>query len=260
MTEGTDTEGTDTEGTDTEGTDTEGTEEINDIDREIVHNVCKFVEGPISEQECLFLYECAKGVENGIIVEIGAAKGRSTICLAMGCRESGFGIKVYSIDPHAGGMYTPDPTSDDVLSDGKPDEKYYTGQGLGKSIKKYLDNLNKFCVGDIVIPIIDYSELAYKNFDDGKGWNLPISLLWIDGDHRLNYVKKDIELWAKHVIPGGKILFHDYPFPGVCGAVEELILDKGKDRYCNFKGVGVEQIVNVTVNEDKLKELLKEKI
>jgi len=74
----------------------------------IVNNICKSIGGPISEQEALFLYELAKDVKNGVIVEIGATQGRSTICLAMGSK-AGNGVKVYSIDPHAGGMYTPDP-------------------------------------------------------------------------------------------------------------------------------------------------------
>ena len=78
-----------------------------------------------------------------------------------------------------------------------------------------------------------------------KEWNIPIGLLWIDGDHRYNYIKIDIELWAKHVISGGKIIFHDYPFPGIIKAIKEMILNN--PRYYNFKGVGEAPIVNVTV-------------
>jgi len=218
---------------------------ITDEDKQIVIDICQKVGGAISDEEALFLYKAAKEVERGVIVEIGAAHGKSTISLAMGSK-AGYDIKVYSIDPHAGGMYTPDPTMSDITSDGTPDIAYYTGQG--KSSWKLIENMLKFDVANIVVPLIDYSELAYKNFDNGRGWNLPIGLLFIDGDHRLNYVRKDIELWAKHVIGGGKILFHDKPFPGVSKVFEELISNTQK--YCDIRDVGKDPIVNVTVIEN----------
>jgi len=133
----------------------------------------------------------------------------------------------------------------DVTSDGTPDIKYYTGQG--KDVQEYLSNILNFEVADIVVPIINYSELAYKKGLDGHEWNLDIQLLFIDSDHRFNYVKKDIELWAKHVVSGGRIVFHDYPFPGVMNAIKELILNNDNPRYINFKGVGVEPIVHVSI-------------
>jgi len=210
---------------------------INDI----VRDICQKVGGAISDEEAMFLYECAREVKKGVIVEIGAAHGRSTICLAMGSK-SGSCAKVYSIDPQAGGMYTPDPTSGDVTSDGTPDMKYYVRQGT--SSWKFLENIKKFDIGDIVVPIFDYSELAYC------GWDKDIGLLFIDGDHRLNYVRKDIELWAKWVVSGGKILFHDVPFPGVSGAIKELILNN--PRYTNYRGIGMDTIVNVTVVEEEI--------
>ena len=218
---------------------------INDNDIAIVNKICKSIGGPISEKEVLFLYELAKDVKNGVIVEIGAAQGRSTICLAMGSK-AGNRVRVYSIDPHAGSMYTPDPDwmgSNDPCKSGIPDIRYYTGQGKDK--KLFLDNIKKWDVEDIVIPIIDYSELAYSHGLNGQEWSLDIGLLWIDGDHRFNYVKLDINLWAKHLISGGTIVMHDYPFPGVCGAIKELVLNN--PRYINFRGVGVDPIVNFKV-------------
>lgn len=208
---------------------------------ELVNEIFRSVGGPIVEHEGLFLYNLAKECKNGYIVEIGSAQGRSTICLAKGSK-AGYQVKVYSIDPHAGGLYTPDSTMHDPTSDGTPDIKYYTGQGTAHQI--FCDNLKKFDVQDIVIPIVDYSELAYKNFDNGKGWNLPIGLLWIDGDHRYKYVMIDVDLWAKHVVSEGKILFHDRPFPGVTRVLNKILKSS---RYYNFKDVEQDPIVNITV-------------
>lgn len=209
---------------------------------ETVHKLCQSVGGQISLTAAVFLYNLAKECNNGVIVEIGSANGLSTIALALGSK-AGNRTKVYSIDPHAGGMAQDSCISEGASGVGAPDVKYYTGQG--SSNLQFYDNIKKWRVDDIVIPICDYSELAYKNFDNGKGWDKDIGLLWIDGDHRYNYVKLDIELWSKHVISGGTVVMHDYTYPGIKRAVTELI--SGNPRYINFKGCGVDPIVNATV-------------
>ena len=63
----------------------------------------------------------------------------------------------------------------------------------------------------------------------GKKWNVLCDMLFIDGDHRYSFVKKDIELWVPWAKPGAPILFHDYatkkvkPKAGVKQAVDELL-------------------------------------
>lgn len=43
----------------------------------------------------------------------------------------------------------------------------------------------------------------------GKNWTIPISLVFIDGDHTLSGVRKDIITWQDHILPGGYMLLHD---------------------------------------------------
>jgi tRNA G37 N-methylase Trm5 len=63
----------------------------------------------------------------------------------------------------------------------------------------------------------------------GKHWPIKCDLLLIDGDHRYPAVKNDIQLWTKHVKPGGILALHDYcpqnkkPKAGVKQAVDEFI-------------------------------------
>lgn len=206
----------------------------------------KLIGGLIGKEEGMFLYNLARNIRptDGVIVEIGSAYGLSTVCLGLGSKD-GYTIPIYSIDPHIPDLYTSDPewlSTCNTSANGTPDEKYYTKQGTGHL--EFYDNIKKFGVSNVVIPIQDYSEMAYKK-GLGKEWNLPIGLLFIDGDHRYNYVKLDVKLWAKNVTSGGKILFHDYPFPGVCKTIDELIT--GNPRYHKFRGVGKDPIVNVTV-------------
>lgn len=45
--------------------------------------------------------------------------------------------------------------------------------------------------------------------DVARGWDRPIDLLWIDGDHRYESVRQDFLAWSPFVCKGGHILFHD---------------------------------------------------
>src|SRR3989344_4837250 len=65
-------------------------------------NYTNGVEGWLTEDEGLFLYEITKNVkEENAAVEIGSWKGKSTICIAKGLNDGRKG-KVYAIDPHTG--------------------------------------------------------------------------------------------------------------------------------------------------------------
>ena len=143
------------------------------------------VDGWLSEREAQFLYETAKKAsKDGVIVEIGSWKGKSTICLAKGSLE-GNKVSVYAIDPHTG--------SSEHQKDGKPVWTF-------DEFKKNIENAG---ASDIVTPIVEFSHEAVKE------WNKPISFLWIDGAHEYEFVKKDFELWSPFLIDGGIIAFHD---------------------------------------------------
>jgi hypothetical protein len=42
-----------------------------------------------------------------------------------------------------------------------------------------------------------------------EGWTRPVGLLWIDGDHTLDGVRRDFESWERFLQPGGVVAFHD---------------------------------------------------
>lgn len=183
---------------------------------EILKPVFDSVPGMISMEEGLYLYKLASECSKGVIVEIGSNAGRSTICLGKGSKAGGK-MPVYSVDPHNGGGATPDPTWYDAGAPGTPDNKYYINQGVG--FNAFQGRLKQHGVDDVVVPFVDYSELAYK-----KGWDKPIEVLFIDADHRYNYVKMDLELWGKHLIPGGTVLMHDSTYTGVRKVINEMII------------------------------------
>lgn len=53
----------------------------------------------------------------------------------------------------------------------------------------------------------------------------PLHMIFIDGDHRYEGVKRDIEMAQRLITPGGILAGHDYTdeFPGVVQAVAEMI-------------------------------------
>lgn len=134
------------------------------------------IPGLLGETEGPYLYSLARlGSKLGCVVEIGSWKGKSTIWLAKGSLAVGGG-KVYAIDPHPAGANTE---------------------------KELSENIKKAGVESIVVPLVTSSIEALR------GWNEPIGLLWIDGDHKYRGVQSDFLGWYPHVVEGGIIALHD---------------------------------------------------
>lgn len=120
------------------------------------------------------------------IVEIGCYRGRSTIALCLGASEAEpGGFLVYSIDPHRratgvyGGKFGPEDR-----------EAYYRNMlGSGLARQAALINLPSELVGPI--------------------WGSPVGLLFIDGDHRYEAVRRDVEVWRPHLLAEGVIVLDD---------------------------------------------------
>lgn len=140
------------------------------------------VEGWLSLEEARFLCEAAANAAD-YIVEIGAFRGRSTIALALGARKSG--SMVYSIDPHVefvgvfGGRFGP------------ADREAYYRNVINSGLTMFAALVN--------LPSAKVS----------LAWDRPIGLLFIDGDHRYEAVRTDMQSWARFVREGGLIIFDD---------------------------------------------------
>lgn len=181
-----------------------------------VKKIIDSVDGWLSEREAWFLYETAKKTsKDGVIVEIGSWQGKSTICLAKGSQE-GNKVPVYAIDPHIG--------SSEHQKDG---QKVWT-------FEKFKENIKRAGVEDMVFPIVKTSEDAIK------GWDKPISFLWIDGAHEYEFVKKDFELWSPFLIDGGIVAFHDVvsTFSGPRKNIfKEILLSKKFSKFNVIKSI-----------------------
>jgi MMP 1-O-methyltransferase len=133
-----------------------------------------------AEVDCLFQLG-QFNQRQGVIVEIGSWKGKSTVALARGSAKNTH-EKIYAIDPHS------------IL----PEERY------SEDTKgEFLANVARAGVKDQVVPMIMTSQEA------ARGWNRPIRLLWIDGDHRYEPAKLDFTPWEPFLVEGGILALHD---------------------------------------------------
>jgi predicted O-methyltransferase YrrM len=155
------------------------------------------IEGMISDDEAIALMELASAVPSGAcIVEVGSYRGRSASALALGAN----GAPVYAIEPH------------------EAFEGIYGGQFGPADRRAFFRNLLRVGVVEKVRLVNLSSEVACQ------GWTHPIGLLWIDGDHTVEGVRRDFESWAPFLQSGGVVAFHDANDPegGPAKLIEEL--------------------------------------
>lgn len=139
-------------------------------------------EGSISIPEADLLYSLARAADGGCIIEIGSWRGRSTIALALGA-SAGNDVKVYAFDPHE--------TFVGVLG------RHFGPEDRGTF---YRNMLRSGCYKNVRLINLS-SELIL--------WNDKVSLLWIDGDHTYDGVRRDFECWEQHLTKSAIIAFDD---------------------------------------------------
>lgn len=132
-------------------------------------------EGLLEEREGLCLYTLARRSDAlGAPVEIGAFKGRSTWYIARALEDAASAHRLISIDPHLEG------TQADF-------ERNVAASGVSARV-------------DV--------RAAYSH-DVAPDVPGPVGLLWIDGDHSYDGVRRDFEDWFPKLAVGGWIAFHD---------------------------------------------------
>lgn len=157
-------------------------------------------EGMFTPEEGLALSAYAARSTDAI-VEIGAYRGMSAVALAHGARSRRPHGHVFSVEPHEpfigvfGGRFGPE------------DRAAY-----------YRVMLETGCYRDVSLVNLRSTEAA-------GGWQRPIGLLLIDGDHTYDGVRADIDAWGAHVVPGGVVAFDDSVDPqiGPYRVIRELV-------------------------------------
>lgn len=143
------------------------------------------VPGFLGDNEARFLGTLAAcAPAEGTIVEIGSYKGKSTVLLAFVAAHYGLG-PVVAIDPHTSPSIT-----DPKIAPGDSSFEEFVGALRSAKLEEQVEVHRAFS-----------REVA-------KGWNRPIRLLWIDGDHTYRGTKEDFALFAFYLANGAIVAMH----------------------------------------------------
>ncbi len=129
------------------------------------------------------LYSLVRALYPEVVVEIGSARGKSTCCLSLACKDNQAG-KVFAIDPHMSNAWS------DVNTTGD-NERF-----LRSRLKAY--DLEPYC-----------EVIRATSTEAAKTWDRPIDLIFIDGDHTFEGVKTDFELFQPYFTDKALVIFHD---------------------------------------------------
>lgn len=172
------------------------------------------ITGWMTEVELEWLIEQAS--TRRTVVEIGSWKGRSTKALALSVQEVS-----YSVDHWMG---TPPPSED---SRALPDWLEVKDLGAGTVKAEFERNLASEITSGKCVLLGLPSDKGVERLKEILGGR-KIDMVFIDGDHDYEMVKRDIELWSPMIVEGGLLCGHDYIWPTVYKAVAELV---PKHRY-----------------------------
>lgn len=143
---------------------------------------------------------------DGIVVEVGSWRGRSTTVLA---KNLAAGARLYAVDTWAG---TPD----------DPDQHDRLYANAGDVYADFRRNLAGPIRGGRLFPLRMDSVAGAAELLDRHGV-ASVDLVFIDADHRYEAVRADIQAYLPLIKPGGVLGGHDFGWPGVQRAVTELL-------------------------------------
>ncbi|MFH7245459.1 MAG: class I SAM-dependent methyltransferase [Spirulina sp.] len=154
------------------------------------------------------------------VVEIGSYLGASTCSLAKGVKRQGG--KVYAVDTWT---------------------NMAMSEGVIDTFDQFLENIEPY--KDIIHPLKGLSEEIAKNFD------VPIDLLFIDGDHSYEGAYSDLKNWLPKVKDLGIVVCHDFNWAeGVRRAIRELLAPLQIDGGRTLDGLYWTRILNKKENID----------
>lgn len=144
---------------------------------------------------------------NGVFVEIGCWKGKSTAFLLEEVQKDNLPRKIYVIDNFKGSTNT------------EIEREVYANVNSSHLYNEFIDNINY--VSKFLTSVYrSESDIAADLFSNNS-----VDVCFIDAGHSYENVRNDITAWLPKIKKGGMLAGHDYneSWPGVIQAVNKLL-------------------------------------
>jgi predicted O-methyltransferase YrrM len=157
----------------------------------------KFVDGMLGDDEAKTLHDLAQSLPNRHVnvVEIGSWVGKSAIIISTALRSKE-ATQFFCVDPF------------DASSDERAQPRLeMRASGFSQPLwETFNANIRRFGNAKIIIPKRGLSQEIVND------WHDEVDMLFIDGNHEFEAVKRDFSDWSPFIKEGGIILFHDTYF------------------------------------------------
>jgi len=167
------------------------------------------IDGWLSRQDAIALYDLASGLprDHPVVVEIGSWQGKSSLVLAKAIQRKADPV-LYCIDPF------------DASGDARSHADYHSREAeLTRTLREvFEDNMRKHQVESVVRILPGYSH------EFAPGFGEPIDLLFIDGNHEYQCVRRDFRDWSPLIKIGGFVALHDATKAGPSRVIAEEIV------------------------------------
>ena len=190
------------------------------------------IPGILDPMEGFALLELAmSGNIRAPVAEVGSYLGKSTSYMALGSRITGNeGVVAIDMFPAKEDWFKGEDGywhirgSDYYIKESLYKERehfFYGGSHYTNTLDIFNDIIGKLNLGDVIKPFKGNSPAFMAQHGGGAQFRM----IFVDGDHTYQGVKKDIEALSGSLASGGYICFHDYcsSFPGVIQAVDEMV-------------------------------------
>jgi predicted O-methyltransferase YrrM len=149
---------------------------------------------PDAEGRALYDAGCAAAAV-GPLLEIGTYCGKSAVYLGAAARAGS--TVVFTVDHHRG--------SEENQAGWEHHDEGLVDPRTGRidTLPWFRRTIEDAGLEDVVIAVVGSSPTVARN------WATPLGLVFIDGGHALPAARADYEGWARHVLPGGSLVFHD---------------------------------------------------
>ena len=168
-------------------------DQIEPLNEDEIINLCGTIHGWMSRDELRFLYGLAHRLPTaGVWVEVGVWKGRSLLAVAMGATA---GSRVVGVDTFFG-------TADSKVH-GEARIPHWIQQhaelatGLANVLRRADNVVTRLHVADSLAAAAEYEDES-------------VDIVFLDADHEMRAVERDIRAWWPKIKPTGILAGHDY--------------------------------------------------